>query len=116
VKRESRTPIVTVIRRGSPGPPTRPVAVPTPAPAASAPAPATAPTRANEQRVRDREARLAARAAPHAHAIRRLLDEASAANGGTWPRHVHVSIAEVLALPRSVVWAFLGTLRSRPGL
>jgi hypothetical protein len=66
------------------------------------------------QRPHDREARLAARAAPHADAMRRLLDEASAANGGAWPRHVHASIAEALALPRSVVRAFLGTLRSPP--
>jgi hypothetical protein len=61
-----------------------------------------------------REARLVARAVPHADAIRRLLDEASAANGGAWPRHVHATIAEALALPRSVVRAFLGTLRERP--
>jgi hypothetical protein len=61
----------------------------------------------------NRDARLAARATPHADAIRRLLAEASTANGGAWPRRVHATIAETLGLPRSVVRAFLGTLRER---
>jgi hypothetical protein len=69
-------------------------------------------SRRDEQRLQHRQARLAARAAPHADAIRRLLEEASAANGGAWPRHVHATIAEALALSRSVVRAFIGTLRS----
>jgi len=117
VKREPRTPIVTVIRRDTPraSAVTPPVPSP-PSAAASAPAPtalAASTTHTDEQRRRDRDARLVARAAPHADAIRRLLDEASAAKGGAWPRHVHVTIAEALALPRSVVRAFLGTLRER---
>jgi hypothetical protein len=60
-----------------------------------------------------RAARLVARAVPHAEAIRRLLDDASAANGGAWPRDVHATIADGLALPRSVVRAFLATLHER---
>jgi hypothetical protein len=123
VKRDSRTPIVTVIRRGIPsapagappepspplGQPPERLAAPPPPPssgpavAAPPPAPSTHPSK----RLR---ARLVARAAPHADAIRRLLDEARAANGGSWPRHVHVTIAQALGLPRSVVHAFLGTL------
>jgi hypothetical protein len=56
---------------------------------------------------------LVARAAPHAGAIRRLLDEASAAQGGVWPVRVHAMIADALALPHGLVYAYLATLRER---
>ena len=66
-------------------------------------------------RKRRRDARLVARAAPHAPAIRRLVDEASAAHGGAWPVRVHAAIADALGLPRGLVYAYLGTLRDRRG-
>ena len=114
MKREPRVPNVTVIRRGAPrAPDAAPPAPSSPGaqPPALAPTMPVAPiTPRDEQRLQDREARLVARAAPHADAIRRLLDEASAANGDAWPRHIHATIAEALRLPRSVVRAFLGTL------
>jgi hypothetical protein len=131
VKRESRNPTVTVVQRGkprvdsSPGAPSSAATkrtVPAPGPRAGAPpapatattrvAPSVASTRSPRQRRQDRDVRLAARAAPHAAAILRVLDEVTAANGGVWPHHVHVIIADAVSLPRSVVHAFLGTVRA----
>ncbi|HET9598198.1 MAG TPA: hypothetical protein VFP65_21605 [Anaeromyxobacteraceae bacterium] len=66
-------------------------------------------------RRRRRDERLVVRAAPHAEAIERLLDEATAAHGGAWPVRVHAAIADALGLPRGLVYAYLGMLRHRHG-
>jgi predicted dehydrogenase len=48
-----------------------------------------------------------------ANSSRSSAEDAAAANGGAWPLHVHAIIAEAAALPRSVVYAFLATLRGQ---
>lgn len=62
---------------------------------------------------RDERERHAARGAAHAEAIRQLLERLSRANGGAWPRHVYVAVAEALGLPRGVVHAILSVLREQ---
>jgi hypothetical protein len=80
---------------------------------ASKPSGAAKPPPSTNRSSWDERERLAARGAAHAEAIRQLLEKLSAANGGAWPRHVHVAVAEALGLPRGVVHAFLSGLREQ---
>ncbi len=93
--------------------------VPTPLPSTAPsvhPTPLIAAQRAKERRKHRRaRSRLVARAAPRGAAIIRLLRNATAANGGRWPKGVHAEIAEALGLPRSAVRRYLGRCRWKRG-
>jgi hypothetical protein len=110
--KQTRTPIVSVVPRLPSSHQSRSAW-----PAARVVAPrssgAAKPPPSTNRSSRDERERLAARGAPHAETIRQLLGKLSAANGGAWPRHVHVAVAEALGLPRGVVYAFLSGLREQ---
>jgi hypothetical protein len=110
--KQSRTPIVSVVPRLPQGHQAR-SAWPAAGVVAPRPSVAAKPPPSTNRSSRDERERLAARGAPHVEAIRQLLDKLSAANGGAWPRHVHVAVAEALGLPRGVVHAFLSGLREQ---